>query len=322
MSAQAIQAETGQDQEATPSATKGRWGVDLIGSMVYYPFGPAFQGYRATDAAAEVRIRAADEHYDQSSKLALPVSGALAAGLLYLLGLLFDRHPVLAVTFFYAAIIMIVGIIAALRFKVVRASLAGLATAPAEVVSRQRLIKTLGMAVSTIVVFWLVLYLYDLRLDALAADHPKEMRFYPTVAGNMIYAAVGLPFLFAAIVHFDKLAARAGQNRTTFALLLFAMFQLGALAIIVFKFIDPKPSIAISERSLVCGWRHDWREMTGVDLSDGRKGKEYAVVKLQPPVVRALGISSDRCRIDGLSVDYEDVYRTIVSAWQPHANDP
>jgi uncharacterized membrane protein YiaA len=323
MNAQAIQAETGQNREATQSATKGRWGVDFIGRMVYYPFGPAFPGYRVTDAAAEVRIRAADEQYDRSSsKLALSASGVSATGLLYLLGLLFDRHPVLAVAFFYAAIIMIVGISAALRFNAVRASLAGLATAPAVVVSRQRLINILGMAVSTIVVFWLVLYLYDLRLDALAPDHPKEIHFYPTVAGNMIYAAIGLPFLFAAVVHFDKLAAKTGQNGATLALVLFAVLQLGALATIVFKFIDPKPRIVISERSLACGWRHDWRDMTGVDLSDGGKGTEYAVVKLQPPVVRALGISSDRCRIDGLSIDYEDVYQTIVSAWQPHANDP
>lgn len=293
------------------------------GRKVYYPFGPAFQGYRATDAAAEARIRAADEQYDQpSSKFALSVSGALATGLLYPLGLLFDRHPVLAVTFFYTAIIMIVGISAALRFKAVRASLAGLATAPADVVSRQRLIKTVGMAVPTIVVFWLVLYLYDMRLDALAPDHPKDVRFYPSVAGNLVFAAVGLPFLFAAMVHFDQLAAKSGQNRTTFALLLIAVLQLGALAIIVFKFIDPKASIVISERGLRCGWRHDWREMAGVDLNDGRKGREYVVVKLQPPVVRALGTSSDRCRIDGLSVDYEDVYRTIASAWRPHANDP
>jgi hypothetical protein len=37
MNAQAIQAETGHNQEATQSAAKGRWGVNGIGRMIYYP---------------------------------------------------------------------------------------------------------------------------------------------------------------------------------------------------------------------------------------------------------------------------------------------
>ena len=178
------------------------------------------------------------------------------------------------------------------------------------------------MAVSTVFVFWAALVLYDVRLTALIPDHPGELRFYPTIAGNLVFVAMGLPFLFTAIVHFDHLASKIGQNQTTLALVLFSLLQVAALAIIVSKFVAPTPRIIVAERSLACGWKHNWREMTGVDLGDDRKGREYAVVGLQPPVVRALGISSERCRIDGLSVDYKQVYGAIVSAWQPHANDP
>jgi hypothetical protein len=71
-----------------------------------------------------------------------------------------------------------------------------------------------------------------------------------------------------------------------------------------------------------CGWRHAWRDLSGIELSQDFRGRAFAVVKLRPPLVRALGKSSDRCEISGLASPYEDVYRAIAAAYQPHANDP
>jgi hypothetical protein len=91
---------------------------------------------------------------------------------------------------------------------------------------------------------------------------------------------------------------------------------------LVYRFVSPQPAIILSDYAMKCGWRHAWRDLSGIELSQDFRGRAFAVVKLRPPLVRALGKSSDRCEISGLASPYEDVYRAIAAAYQPHANDP
>jgi hypothetical protein len=174
----------------------------------------------------------------------------------------------------------------------------------------------------SLVAFWLILFLYDLQLSSLAAEHPKETWFYPAIAGYVVFVTVGFPLLLGVAVRFDTMAARLGPQRATLFCVLFAVSLFGVAAMLVYDFVHPTPSVILSDYSMKCGWRHAWRDLSGVELSVSLRGKASAIIKLKPPLVRALGKSSDRCQISGLSTPYEDVYRAIAAAYQPHANDP
>jgi uncharacterized membrane protein YuzA (DUF378 family) len=321
MATTTIEAPIIRDDQATPAA-KGRWDTDATGAPVFYPFGRAFSGYRLTTAAA-AQVRAAEERYRQtSSKTVKPVAGIVGVGLFYLLASIFGEHPVEAVAIFYASIAGIAAMDALARFASLRESLEGGSPVPASAAVRQKLLLMLGALALSLVVFWLILFLYELQLSSLAAEHPKETWFYPGIAGYIVFVAVGVPALFSGMVHFDKIAAKAGPQRTLLTFFFLALALFGAMAMLVYNFVNPKPSIVLSDYAIKCGWRHAWRDLSGVELSVSYRGKASAVVKLRPPLVRALGKSSDRCDISGLASPYEDVYRAIAAAYQPHADDP
>jgi MFS family permease len=318
----AIEASIDQDHRTIQPTANGRWDVDDTGTPIFFPFGRAFSGYRLTDAAA-AQVRATEAQYRQSSsKFAASIGGVFGVGLFYLLALVFYRYPVAGLAAFYASVLIIVSADALLRFALLRRTLEDSSAVPARAASRQRLLYILGAAAFSLVIFWFILFLYDLQLNSLAADHPAETWFYPGIAGNVIFVAIGFPLLISGVVHFDKVAARSGEQRTTLSFVLLAVILLGAMAMLTYKFANPKPRITLSDYSMKCGWRHNWRDMSGMELSVNYQGEAFAVVKLRPPLVRALGKSSDRCEIDGLSVAYKDVYRAIAAAYQPHVNDP
>jgi hypothetical protein len=322
MGTKAIEAPIDRDHQTTQPAASGRWDVDTTGAAIFYPYGGAFSGYRLTaDAAA--RVRAAEAQYNQlSGKFAASFAGLLGVGLFYLLAWLFFQHPVAGLAAFYMSVAIIVGAEGLLRVASLRKTLEGGTVVPARAVSRQRLHHALGAVALSLVIFWLFLVLYDLRLNSLATDHQTGISFYPGIAGNVIIVAFGVPLLLIGMVYFDRVAATRGVQRTMLSFVVLAVLLFGATAVLVYKFVNPKPRIILSDYSMMCGWRYDWRDMSGVELSVNYQGEAFAVVRLKPALVRALGKSRDRCEIDGLSSPYKDVYRAIAAAYQPYADDP
>jgi hypothetical protein len=227
MAIQTIEAPIGREDQTIQPAS-GRWDVDAAGAAVFYPFGRAFSGYRLTSAAA-AQVRAGEEQYRQSSsKFAPAFGGLIGVGLLSLLASIFHEHPVAAVAGFYISTVGVIGAEALARFSGLRRTLQDGFVVPAQAASRQRLFRVLAGAALSLVVFWLILFLYGLQLSPLAGEHPTETWFYPGIAGYVVFVAVGFPLLLVVAVRFDTMAARSGPQRAMLFCVLFAVSLFGA----------------------------------------------------------------------------------------------
>jgi len=304
------------------STTSVRWDVDSAGQAIYYPFGPAFAGYRLTDPTAEQSVRQADESYsERSSKIGKPLVQIVGTLLVGYVIFVFSRHPVLSLSGLYALLVVLTYLEGILRYSSVREHLANADIVPAKAQSRQRLFIFAGAAAALLVAFWVVLAIYDLQISALAANHAGETWLFPSIAGSLFFSIALFLFVFFAILRFDVFSARLGQHKATLTLVVVVVIDVGLAGWSVTKFVAPAPSVIISDRSIRCGWSYSylWREIRSLE-SRSTRYKTYAVMTLRPQIAGSLGKVTDRCEIDGLTVDDETVYRTIVAAWQPHAN--
>lgn len=304
------------------SAAANRWDVDAAGRAVYYPFGPAFVGYRLVDVASEQRVRQADESYsERSSKINKPAGrliGTLAAGSLIFV---FSRYPVLSLVGFYALFVILFYLEGAFRFSSVREYLVDADVVPAKAQSRKRLRFIVGVAMGLLIGFWAVLAAYDQQVSALAANHPGEMLLFPSISGSLFFFVVLFLAIFSASLRFDVFSARLGQHKATLILVVLTVIGFGLAGWTVFNLVAPAPSVIVSDQSIRCGWRYsyNWREISGLKSTSTRYSR-YVVLTLRPQIARNLGKATDRCQIGGLTVDDDTVYRKIVSVWQPHAN--
>jgi hypothetical protein len=101
----------------------------------------------------------------------------------------------------------------------------------------------------------------------------------------------------------------------------FALFGLGWTATLL---LAPTPSIVVAPDALTCGnWYVGWQEIAGIHLDRGSRGKERAVLVLEPAVL-ADGRWTDfirqrgavNCTVTGKNADYRTVYDAIYSAWR------
>jgi hypothetical protein len=303
-------------------AAANRWDVDSAGRAIYYPFGPAFVGYRLADVAAEQHVRQADESYsEQSSKVGKPLAQLLGTLLAGYLIFAFSRHPVLSLAGLYALFAIAVYLDGVLRYSSVRDHLVNADVMPAKAEWRKQFLVIAGAALGILAAFWVVLALYDLQISILATDHQGELRLFPSIAGRLFFAAVLFLVLFSAIARFDVFSARLGRHKATLTLVIVAVLDVGLAGWTMAKFVAPAPTVIISDQSIRCGWRYSylWREISALDRKSTRYNT-YTVMTLRPSIARNLGKLTDRCDIGGLTVDDETVYRTMVAAWQPHAN--
>jgi hypothetical protein len=303
------------------SAATNRWDVDTAGRAVYYPFGPAFAGYRMADSIAEQNVRQADEHYSEhTSKISKPLGqfvGTLLVGSLFFI---LSRHPVLSLVGCYVLLAGAIYLDSILRSTSVRDTLANAEIVPAKAQSRKRLLVTIGAASGILFAFWAVLVAYNWQSSALEANHPGEIWLFPNIAGRLFLFVVLFLIIFSASVHFDRFSKKLGLHKATLTLVIVAVVDFGLGTWTLSNFVAPAPSIVVTDQVIQCGWRHGyrWRDITAVG-SETNQHSRYVVLTLRPPITR-MGKATDRCEIDGLMVDDDTVYRMIVAAWQPHAN--
>lgn len=304
------------------SAATARWDVDSDGRAIYRPFGSAYTGYRLADTVAEQNVRLADEDYSKrTSKVGRPLGqiiGTLVAGYLILA---FSRHPVLSLAGCYALLVIAVYLEGVLRYSSVRESLREAEAVPPKPQARRRLLVASGIALAFLAAFWAALSAYDLEVSTLASRHPGETWLFPSIAGKLVFFVMLFFVVFSACARFDVFSARLGQNKAVLALVVCAVIDVGLAVWIIAKVVAPAPSVIVSDQSIRCGWSYSylWREVSGLQQKSS-KYSTYAVMTLRPSIARSLGKATDRCEIDGLTVDDDTVYRMIVAAWQPHAN--
>src|SRR5689334_11760866 len=81
-----------EPSDQIPSIKK--WVTDASGRTVYYPYGPAWNGYVVTDPAREQALRTADERFAELGKRLRPFWCVLLALLIYACNYYAYRRPV------------------------------------------------------------------------------------------------------------------------------------------------------------------------------------------------------------------------------------
>jgi hypothetical protein len=128
------------------------------------------------------------------------------------------------------------------------------------------------------------------------------------VSGLLLLVVITSWIVFAVLTRHRQ---HAPNKRVALTALTAMVFQVLAIAILILRFYDPKPRIIITDSSLWCGKRLSWSDVTSLDLQTGSRGKEYVRLELKKSANGAFGMTHENCEIDGLNVEYNEVYRSI-----------
>ncbi len=158
---------------------------------------------------------------------------------------------------------------------------------------------------------WLASHLHARRIAALATADAET--FYPDIWMPAILSAM-LGFLWLVLAS----RRRAIGARSYGALLIPALAVLSFLWL-ASDLIFVTPDITVADDALSCRERVPWSAISGVELEEGGRGREYVRLELDPARVRwpsALqGRGSISCEITGQTVDYARIYDAIQDRW-------
>ncbi|SDP32746.1 hypothetical protein [Afipia sp. GAS231] len=303
---------TDGDRSATASK---RWFTDAAGRTIYYPYGAAYSGYIVTEAARERAIRAADQRFEDISKPFAPYTYGLLLAVTCIYYYFSSSHPLLACAAFPAALVL-AGLIAWLaRRSMIVPLLAGLDRAPAADPSgRKPLYRAAYVLLALSGLIALVLHLYDLRVATIAADS-TTVDFYPDISGGLLNAGIFGLLLLGAIAGMRK--AKTCRVRATAAVLVLAVLALIPAIEVAENFYNPQPRIVLEDVTLSCRWKLLWFDVTSVSLRSGSRGRQYARVEYAVSHTAFGDVTRTQdCEIDGLTVDYTEVYDAIRKRWQ------
>jgi hypothetical protein len=302
-----------------------RWITDADGRALYYPYGPRRAGYLLTDAAREPALRAADARYQGIGKRIKPYSYILVLPLIYTFYYLFGTHPILAFASFPAFLAAAALIDRVLFRSIVGNLIEGLPqVAPLKPLPAP--VRSLRNAAAFLLVFagavWLVLYVYDLRVDAVAANRGGTTEFYPDISFYVLFTLVFAACAWVIFAGWKRVAAKFSPNRALLSAFLFIVLTLGCASAAVWHLYDPKPSVIISRDYFSCNWTVRWADVTRVSLQSGTKGKQYARIELAADTVGSGSGARKDCEITGLKTDYLTVYEAISAAWHNTQTKP
>jgi hypothetical protein len=301
-----------------------RFAKDRRGRTLFYPNGPSWAGYIVPDTAREKALQeAATRHRDGTKRWRGLISLLMIpflAGFYALIG----SHPFLAFAFL---LVVPISLCAVLEWIVRRymfgALVDGLEGVPAANISAPRLrLQVAGVVIAVGVLSWLILHLYDGRIGALSQSI-DTVSFYPDISMPVVLAMLFCPLALLIATKWGKLTARFGEARLFLSIILLATLGLVSFGWAAADLLNPKPSIVLTPESLVCKERVRWLDVTGVQLRDGSRGKEYARLDLDPARLEAGQWSSSvrkrgavTCEVTGLNVNYSAVYQAIQDRWQ------
>lgn len=307
------------DNEQSNAEVSKRWIVDSEGRSVYFPYGKARSGYIVTDPAREGALRDADRRFEEISKQIAPYGALLLLPVTFGFYYFSASYPRLAYLLFPAAFALFAVAIWLLRRPKLASLLAGLPTAPPADVAAQKVLRLSGyLLLGLITLIVLVVYLYDLRVAAAAANS-RTIDFYPDITQYLIFGSLSALFVFLVIARWNGLLAspRVGPNRAMLSLFLFGIGTIGFFTAAAWNFYDPEPKVVLSRDTLYCQWRAGWTDITKVNLQSGRRGNRYLRVEFaanrSPFPDRRL---TESCKIDGLNATSHEIYRAVRTRWQ------
>jgi hypothetical protein len=305
--------------QAGPPSAADDFVKDAGGRTSFYPFGKSARGYAVPDAEREQALRAVMRRYRDGVKRIAPFAALLIApgafGFYYLL----SSHPFLALG---ALVLPVVLAIACerlfLRYQLARL-LAGLERVDGlDKTSTRRRQGALLILAGVATLTWLILRLYRLRIDSLPVL-PGATTYYAGISLPLALAFVFGLFLFAIVFGWRSIAARTSENRALLGLFVLTVLELCCIGYVALNFLNPAPKIIVTRDALVCrNWRVRWSNVTDLTQFTGRRGAQYAWVKIgdEPQTSLWSNGNSRRCEVTGLNVDYDTVYQAMFVAWQ------
>jgi hypothetical protein len=192
---------------------------------------------------------------------------------------------------------------------------------PDYVASRRLLV--LGLTGATMAaLIWLVLHLYQQRIDEI----PRKgsiAEFFPNISMPLFITWIFGLVALALLLRWQKIVDGLGDVRTTFTALFVVVFGFVSFAWTWTIFFSPEPSVVLTEAELYCGSWIKWTDIKAVTVSYRRRGREYARLHFDAPssdpgfTPRLFQTdNSETCETTGLTVDSDTVFNTIRDTWQ------
>jgi SmpA / OmlA family len=296
----------------TPSPTDA-FIADEAGRTLFYPFGESWHGYVVPDEAREQALRVAMVQYRANAKrfgiwpffLAIPLFIAALA--------MFYSHPFLLLAAFVLPMALAILCDRAMLHYYLGPLLNGLKRAG----SRNKVpgwIRQAFLAAATLV--WITLQIYQQRVAAL-----------PVTADTIaFYADIAQPLMWALLCGFAAVVMASARNKTPagfsggkqlVVLLLLCFAEVCLVGYVATNVLTPAPRVMVSAGGLFCNWRVRWSDVTDVSQFSGRRGRQYARIKVGSEPQLSLWSSGNikQCQITGLNEDYGTVYHAIRTAW-------
>jgi hypothetical protein len=283
--------------------------VKEAGRILFYPFGPGWQGYIVPDDERERALRAALRRYRDNPiwwrtwpLFLLPVA--------FCVFLAVSGHPFLLLTAFVLPIVLTLICDRILLRYQFRALLRGLKTVGSRDKAPGYIRQILAAAVA---LAWITLAIYDRRVAALPVAEGTTA-YYTDIAQPLMVALVcGFLALATMSVRY-KLEAQFSANKILLALVLFTSFAVFGTGLAALDFFYPVPELILTPNELLCNRHVRWADVTDLGQASGVQGRQYAW--FQVDLKRPGENSGDaRCEISGLNEDYQTVYRAIRTAW-------
>lgn len=191
---------------------------------------------------------------------------------------------------------------------------------PANRLESRALAKRLRLlAVVTVAVAlpWLLLHLYAMRIAAPSMAQAES--FYPDISTPVMLSMMFGFLSWALIGRRRAVAARSSGVGVAAGLLLIPALAVLSLLWLASDLVVVTPDITLAADALICGERVPWSAVSGVELEDGWRGREYVRLELDPDRVQwpsaLMGRGSVSCEITGQTADYARIYDAIWDRW-------
>jgi hypothetical protein len=294
------------------NAASRRWRTDGAGYVFYYPTGPACAGYVIDDPVTECALRDADQRYVDWGSRVMPFASLLAVPLLGIFYWLLDRHPVAAFAFLPALVAMVVVIEAHMCWRQTASLLEGMQKAPpAEPAARRSRYALMISVVILTAAMSFVLRAYDERLNEMAKPDDLVV-FYPSISGYLLVANFCVLSFIIFLTACNRMVAQVGMIRTLLALLLFASVGAAMGVKVNADFRNPRPVIALTRSSLICGWQVPWTDISELSIESGDRAGTHAQIKLANDSV-------GRCELGHLNAGPDEVFAAMTRQWRTAA---
>jgi hypothetical protein len=178
-------------------------------------------------------------------------------------------------------------------------------------------LRLLALVVLVIALPWLALHLYGMRIAALSMAGTES--FYPDLSMPMMLSMTFGLLSLALIGSRRVIAARSPGIAAAAGLLLIPAAAALSLLWLVSDLVFVQPDITLAADALFCGERVPWSAISGVQLEDGWRGREYVRLELDagrvPWPSALMGRDSVSCEITGQNVDHALIYDAIWDHW-------